>query len=172
MRSTSRTSRSGTKTARKAAKIWAVRGQLHYKDWNEEGDAFLEPLSHDEVVVRGRPGSYRHYIRVSVPGPRGNETKTVLIRSYTNDEDRRRGLNRAEWVRDIPPLDPRYEALFGRREDSENLNNIFESALPYRRAWWSYGAKNIVFDMLAHAFAINSVTRGRVEKRKRQEEAA
>ena len=46
----------------------------------------------------------------------------------------------------------------------ENLNNIIDTGLPYRRAR-SNGAQGVTFDLLAQAFTINSVARFRAAKR-------
>lgn len=54
--------------------------------------------------------------------PEAYERKTVTLRLYNNDEDAARKLNRTENVRSIPPSDPDFKEIYGRRSDSESIN--------------------------------------------------
>jgi hypothetical protein len=73
-----------------------------------------------------------------------------------DDED----FNRAENIRQIPPGDPDYDRLMGRRSDAEASNRVVDDHLYLRRAR-SLGARRQLFDLIAHAFAQNAVARYR-----------
>jgi len=109
-------------------------------------------------IVKNRNGSYRMYIEVEVPCPRGGKAKIHRERTYGKREDG--GFNRAENVRQIPPGDPDYSRLMGRRSDAEAANRQIDDHLYLRRAR-SLGARRQLFDLIAHAFAENLVARHR-----------
>ncbi len=70
--------------------------------------------------------------------PRSNSAEygggELRIRHSGNDEDARRGLNRAEHLRPIPPSDPDFHGLFRRRNDAESLNRALEDSFYWTRA--------------------------------------
>jgi hypothetical protein len=59
---------------------------------------------------------------------------TITVRLHQNDTDKRRGLNRTENLRPIPPEDPDFEALYARRNDAESINRHLEDTLWLNRA--------------------------------------
>lgn len=69
-------------------------------------------------------------------------------------------FNRPENIRQIPPGDPDYIRLIGRRSDAESANRTIDDDLYLRRAV-SLGAQGQLFDLLCHAFVQNSVARYR-----------
>ena len=105
---------------------------------------------------RNDNGSFRTYVQYLVPHPRGGKPKEILEATYNTDDT----LNRAENIRQIPPGDPDYERLYGRRSDAEAANRQIDDALYLRRAR-SVGARRQLFDLLAHAFVQNSLARHR-----------
>lgn len=58
----------------------------------------------------------------------------VSIRFHTNDEDRGKGLNRAEVLRPIPEGDPDWRKLYGLRPGAESINRWFKERLRDGRA--------------------------------------
>jgi hypothetical protein len=93
------------------------------------------------------------------------------VRLHGNDEDERRGLNRAENLRPIPPSDPDFGRLYGRRNDAESLNRALEDSLYLGRAH-SLGWVRQRTDLLGFALMHNAITRARLRKRKRRTAAA
>jgi len=86
-------------------------------------------------------------------------------------EDERRGLNRAENLRAIPPTDPDFARLYGRRNDAESINRAVDDALYLRRAH-SVGYRGQQSDLLGYAHKVNCVSRSRHRARERLREAA
>jgi hypothetical protein len=84
--------------------------------------------------------------------------KIIRERTFRKPEDG--DFNRAEHVRQIPPGDPDYERVYGRRSDAEAANWQVDDHLYLRRAR-SVGARRQLFDVIAHAFVGNSVARYR-----------
>jgi hypothetical protein len=65
-----------------------------------------------------------------------------------------------------PRAQPDYERLKGRRSDAESANRQIDDDLYLRRAA-RIGAKDQLFDLICHAFVINSVARARHRNRGR-----
>jgi len=64
--------------------------------------------------------------------------------------------NRAENVRQIPPGDPSYQLVYGRREDAESINRAIDDHGYLQRAR-SVGAQRQLFDLLCHAVRTNLI---------------
>jgi hypothetical protein len=94
-------------------------------------------------------GDYRTYVVYHVPNPRGGRGTTIREATYNRPED---PFNRAESVRQIPPTDPDYQRLIGRRRDAEAANRVIDDHLYLRRAI-SLGAQG--------QLSISSATRSR-----------
>ena len=80
-----------------------------------------------------------------------------VLNSLSRHRSRERGASN---VRQIPPGDPDYLRFMGRRGDAEASNRQVDDRLYLRRAR-SLGARRQLFDLIAHAFAQNSVARYR-----------
>jgi hypothetical protein len=76
------------------------------------------------------------------------------------DVDRKRRFNRTENVRPIPPSDPNFPRLYGRRNDSESLNRPLEDTLFLGRAH-SLGWRRQLVEMLGWAVMVNALTMAR-----------
>jgi hypothetical protein len=140
--------------------IWTSGGHLCQVVYADDGTRVLEPLRRTASPVRANlDGTYRTYVEYEVPDPRGMAPRTIMEPTYDRPEDKDR-FARAENVRQIPPGDPDYERVKGRRSDAESMNRQIDDDLYLRRAV-SIGAKGQLFDLICHAFVINSVARAR-----------
>jgi hypothetical protein len=81
------------------------------------------------------------------------------------------GLNRTENLRAIPPSDPDFKRLFGRRNDTASINRALNDTLFLRRAH-SIGPAGQLADLLGFALLINARTRARHGARERLKTAA
>jgi hypothetical protein len=81
-------------------------------------------------------------------------------RLHQNEADRKRRFNRTENVRPIPPSDPDFPHLYGRRNDSESLNRSLEDTLFLGRAH-SLGGRRQQVEMLGWAVTVNTLTMAR-----------
>ena len=57
----------------------------------------------------------------------------ITVRLHQNEADRKRKFNRTENVRPIPPSDPDFPRLYGRRNDSESLKPVLGGHLVPRQ---------------------------------------
>ena len=82
--------------------------------------------------------------------PPGRNTRTPYA------EDEKRKFNRTENVRPIPPTDPDFAALYGRRSDAESINRALDDTLWLRRAH-SIGHERQHLNLLTFALGVNSL---------------
>src|SRR5690606_3270749 len=87
-------------------------------------------------------GTYRFNLAVTVPCPHGEFTIWVSPHP-TKPRD-----TTPEHVRLLPPEDPDFAALYGRRNDAESINSQFKRTLLVDRAV-SVGWQRQLFDLLA-----------------------
>jgi hypothetical protein len=139
--------------------IYARGGAAGISRLNDTGDPVFVPLER----VRTQPhanksGVYRFYNQYRPPaGYVGDE---VSVRLDTSEEDTRRGLNRAENLRAIPPADPDFKRLYARRNDAESINRALEDTLYLGRAH-SLGQLSQQVDLLGFALMVNSLSLAR-----------
>jgi hypothetical protein len=139
--------------------IWTSGGRLCRLEYADDGTRVLVPLKRVANPVRPNDdGSFRNYVEYEVPDPCGGKPRQIMERTYQKPEDG--DFNRRENIRQIPPGDPDYTRLMGRRSDAEASNRQIDDHLYLRRAR-SLGAKRQLFDLIAHAFVENSVARYR-----------
>ncbi len=81
----------------------------------------------------------------------------VTVRLHGNDDDDRRGFNRAENVRQIPPGDPDFETLYRRRNDAESINRHLDDTLWLRRAH-SVGWRRQLLNLITYAIGVNAMS--------------
>jgi hypothetical protein len=139
--------------------IWIVGGLLCRIEYADDGTRVPIPLRRVGNPKRqNADGSFRTYVEYEVPDATGERFERIMERTNrkADDED----FNRAENIRQIPPGDPDYDRLMGRRSDAEASNRVVDDHLYLRRAR-SLGAKRQLFDLIAHAFAQNAVARHR-----------
>ena len=116
----------------------------------------------------GKDNRYRWYNDHRLPDSAGNGT--VTVRLHTNTEDERRGFNRTENVRQIPPADPDFARLYARRNDAESINRHLDDTLWLRRAH-SIGHTRQHLNLIGFALAVHSVALHE-HRRHRTEQAA
>jgi hypothetical protein len=133
---------------RRVYPIDAPEGVLERLDWK---DAYRRP---------NLDGSFRCYVRYSVPCECGQHARSLTERTDTTAEDEARGFNRSENVRMFPPGSPPYNIVYPERNDAESINRRVDDHLPLRRAR-SYGWERQLLDLLAHNHVVNSVARFR-----------
>jgi hypothetical protein len=81
---------------------------------------------------RNADGTWRWYQEYDVPPEVGGGT--IMVRLDTTEDDRKRRFKRTEHVRPIPPGDPDYQPLYGRRADIESINRGLDDTLYLTRA--------------------------------------
>lgn len=136
--------------------IWSVGGRLARLDYTDDGTEVLVPLTRASNISRRNPGGdYRTYVEYEVPHPEGRKRIKIREATFNRADDT---FNRAENVRQIPPGDPDFDRLIGRRSDAEAANRVVDDHLYLRRAM-SIGARGQLFDLVCHAFMQNSVAR-------------
>jgi hypothetical protein len=137
---------------------------------NETGDPELVLLKRIRTTVRPRKrGGYAGHNGYLLPEEFGGGE--LSLRLHGNDEDKRRGLNRAENLRAIPPSDPDFKRLFARRNDAESINRGLKDTLYLGRAH-SVGHLGQEADLLGYALMTNALTRARHRARERLKAAA
>jgi hypothetical protein len=140
--------------------IWRSGGALCRHDYAFDGTPFLERLPRVlNRITQNIDGMHRSYVEYRLDDPRG-ELPPSIIREPTFQRDEDGAFNRAENIRQIPPGDPDYERLKGRRSDSEASNRVVDDHLYLRRAR-SLGARRQLWDLICHYFVQNSIARYR-----------
>jgi hypothetical protein len=150
--------------------LHARGGALGIGEVNEVGDPVFVPLERTKTLRRqNRDGTFRFCNDYRLPAPYGGGE--LRVRLTGNEEDRKRGLNRAENLRAIPPSDPDFARLFSRRNDAESINRALEDTLYIGRAH-SVGRLGQQADLLGFALMVNSLTLARHRVRERLKAAA
>ena len=109
---------------------------------------------------QNKDGAYRDYVEYEVPNPMGGTPTVIREATWNIDDDIARGFNRAENIHQIPPGDPDFKRLYGRRSDAESINRGVDDDLYLRRAG-CLGWGNQLFELICHAMLVNAVTRHR-----------
>jgi hypothetical protein len=115
---------------------------------------------------RAKSGRYRWYNDHRLPDRAGGGQ--ITVRLHNNADDEKRGLNRTENVRPIPPDDPDFARLYARRNDAESINRHLDDTLWLGRAH-SIGHARQHVNLLGFALCVNSVALH--EHRKRRDPA-
>ena len=137
--------------------IWFSGGLLCRVVYADDGTRVLVPLRRVGNPIRKNNRTFRTYVEYEVPCPRGRDPQVIRAPTFSQEDD---PFNVPENIRQIPPGDPDYERLMGRRSDAESANRGIDDQLYLRRAR-SLGARRQLFDLFAHAFVENSVARKR-----------
>jgi hypothetical protein len=134
--------------------IWYIGGRLHRLGYADDGTEISVPLDRvGNPIRKNANGTFRTYVEYTVPDPRGGAPQRIREATYNTVDDT---FNRAENIRQIPPGDPDYTHLMGRRSDAEAANRQIDDQLYLRRAR-SLGARRQLFDLLAHGLVQNSI---------------
>jgi hypothetical protein len=136
--------------------LFARAGAIGVAEFLETGEGRFEPLRRKRIHCnQARNGSYAWYQDHVLPEEYGGGM--VTVRLHRNDEDAARRFNRTENVRPIPPSDPDFQALYGRRNDSESLNRALDDTMFLGRAH-SLGQARQKVEILGWALLVNSLT--------------
>jgi hypothetical protein len=73
------------------------------------------------------------------------------------EQDEQVGFMRTKYLSVIPPSDPDFPALFGRRNDTDTINGMAKSSMWLRRAH-SLGQSQQHMEMIAYALMVNSLS--------------
>ena len=150
--------------------IYARDGQIGIGRLLDTGEMEFVPLrrfrTHRSTT---KAGLHRWYNDHRVPDWAGGGT--VTIRLHANAEDERRGFNRTENVRPIPPEDPDFDRLYARRNDAESINRHLDDTLWLGRAH-SVGHVRQQLNLIGFTLCVNSVALHEHRKRRDQTVAA
>ena len=132
--------------------LWSKDGALHEAEVLDTGETHLTPTRGSRLERRGEH-RYRWYLltRLSCGSPHRERLDTTV-------EDRRRGFNRAEHLRQHPPDSDGYTHCYRWRPDAECLNSQLDATL-WNRRMIAYGERQQTLIMLGFALAQNALTR-------------
>ena len=146
----------GTKAS---VRLFSRAGAIGLMRPTESGELQFQPLARIRTHrIKDGSGLFRWYNDYRLPEYLG--AGQITVRLHQDDEDRARKFNRTENVRPIPPSDPDFPRLYGRRNDSESLNRSLEDTLFLGRAH-SLGAARQQVEMLGWALMVNALTLAR-----------
>jgi hypothetical protein len=136
-------------------RLLARGGAIGLEDSNGVGShKFVELRRVRTLRFQDKSGLYRWYNQCALPDTYGGGT--VMVRLQANGVDEGRKFNRTEHVRAIPPGDPDFKRLYGRRSDAESINRGLEDSLYLRRAH-SVGHARQHVNLLGYALMVNSL---------------
>jgi hypothetical protein len=139
--------------------LYSVAGALHLGVLDDRGGVIPVPLQRRQTIRRPNvDGTYRWYGEWDVPPSEGGGV--VRERLDITEQDRRRGLNRTECLRPIPPSDQDYARLYPRRADAESINRGLDDTHYLTRAH-SVGHARQALDLLGFAIRVNALARAR-----------
>ena len=140
-------------------RLFSEAGAIGIMRPSEAGDLQFMPLVRKRTHrMKAENGLYRWYNDYRLPEHLGGGQ--ITVRLHQNEDDRRRKFNRTENLRPIPPSDPDFPRLYGRRNDSESLNRSLEDTLFLGRAH-SLGWRRQQVEMLGWAVMVNVLTMAR-----------
>jgi hypothetical protein len=130
------------------AASWDSRAHRHRRDRLRPTRADPDPSS----TVQG--GTYRWFSDHRLPTEHGGAT--ITVRLHGNREDAKHKFNRTENLRPIPPDDPGFDRLYGRRNDAESINRHLDDTLWLGRAH-SIGRHRQGLNLLTYALCVNGL---------------
>jgi hypothetical protein len=153
--------------------LWTHGGRLCRVEFTDDGTRHLAPLNRTATLIRpNKDGTYRSYVQYEVPDPRGGRSKTHREATCGTTKDKGKSKYwRAENIRQVPPGDPDYQRIAGRRSDAESINRHLDDSLYLRRAH-SIGAQRQLYDLIAYARTVNALALHRHRKRHARHAAA
>lgn len=135
--------------------LYARAGALCWADVAADGSEVYVRLKRRQLKrALNRDGTYRFYGMYRLPSRFGRGV--ICVRLDQTAADRLRGFNRTEYLRGIPPGDPDFAPLYGRRSDSESINRGLDDSMWLGRAH-SVGALRQRADFLGFALSVNSM---------------
>ena len=136
----------------KTVRLFAKGGAICTVELDHNGEQILTELKRIKTIRRqDKNTKYRFYNQYEL-----HSGEHVMVRLDTTDEDRKRKLNRAENVRQIPPTDPDFKRIYGRRADAESINRSLDDSMWLGRAH-SKGARRQSVNLLGFALMVNGI---------------
>jgi hypothetical protein len=141
-------------------RLFSRAGAIGMMRPTEAGELEFAPLARKRThrMKAADSGLYRWYNDYRLPEHIGGGQ--ITVRLHQNEADHKRKFNRTENVRPIPPSDPDFPRLYGRRNDSESLNRSLEDTLFLGRAH-SLGWRRQQVEILGWAVMVNALTMAR-----------
>jgi hypothetical protein len=133
-----------------------VDGAINLGEFDGKGDIALIPLTRARTRrfdIRGGKFRWTNVWRIPKSYGGGGD---VNVRLDQTDEDRKRGFNRTENLRVIPPSDRYFPRLYRLRQDAESINRTLEDSMWIGRAH-SRGHLRQLMNMLGFGLMINSL---------------
>jgi hypothetical protein len=137
--------------------LHSVGGALGFYESDERGDPVFVRLPRVRTLRRPNKRGYRFYNEYRLPESLGGGL--LRVRLIGSETDRRRKLNRAENLRAIPPSDPDFARLYGRRNDAESTHRGLRDSMFLDRAH-SVGVAGQDADLLGFALLRSARTYG------------
>jgi hypothetical protein len=138
--------------------FYAVDGALCIAELDDRGDLVPRKLERIRTQRLRSSRGFRWHNQYRLPEE--FVRPDISVRLHGNDDDAKRGFNRAENLRAIPPGDPDFKRLYARRSHAEALNRLIEDSLFLKKAH-SVGHLRQEADLLGFALLTNSVTLAR-----------
>jgi hypothetical protein len=146
-------------------RLYALAGAIGLGELTDSGDMVFTQVARVRTHrVRDKSGRYRWYNDYALPASYGGGI--VTVRLYGDAKDLARRFNRTENVRTIPPSDPDFKRLYGRRNDSESINRDLVDSMWLGRAH-SLGHARQLVNLLGYALMVNSLALLEHRERKR-----
>jgi len=149
--------------------LYGIGGLVHERHVTVDGSIHNEPLHHRLLSPRGHGNEHRWYHEVTVPCEHGDHT--ILVPLYITKEDRKRGINRPEYLRQLPPTTEDYDRSIGYRPDAESLNCQVEASFYFHRLP-GYGQTRQTLLLIGLAQSENAVSRYHHQRRERADQDA
>ena len=105
---------------------------------------------------RNPSGAHRYYLNIKVPCQHGDLAVTIPLYHEDNDKFAIKDINRGEYLRFYPPGTPQFQALYGRRNDSESFHRQVKRNLTRLPA---YRARRQVLFVLGMSLLNNATAR-------------
>lgn len=151
--------------------LWTQDGRICERQILDTGDTHLQPCPTAKIYSRrNADGNHRWYIEFATPTCGTVQRERI----DTTDDDRKRGYNRAEHLRQHVKTedgDSVYDRCYGWREDSESLNNTLDRTL-YGGRMIAYSAVRQLTVMLGFALGRNAIAAYLHRRRHPDERAA
>lgn len=146
-------------------RLFARGGAVGIAEFTDTGEMVFKELTRKRTHRnQDKTGLYRWYNDYRLPEEYGGGT--ITIRLHGDETDVPRKFNRTENIRPIPPTDPDFKKIYGRRNDSESINRGLDDTMWLSRAH-SIGHLRQTVNLLGYALMVNGLTL--LEHRRRRE---
>jgi len=137
-------------------RLFARAGAIGLVELLETGEPRFEELRRIRTHrIAAKSGRFRWYNGYRLPQRHGGGS--VTVRLHGTEEDAARRFNQTENLRPIPPSDPFFPHLYGRRNDAESINRGVVDSLYLGRAH-SVGHLRQHVNLLGYALMVNSLS--------------